>query len=309
MREPGDDSDNLLGEPARLGEHLPARVYADKRECVGKPFRLDLDRLLSQPRVVARKEDLPLVGWVETDGKWCSRENLVKVYALPFDVDVFKSFSVLVGLLAALGIASWVHTTASHTEASPRARVIVPCGELSPADALAVGGVVAVVFNGAGFECDPNAKDYDSRRSYIPGHLPGAPYEWARIEGKPLDGAAYLDVARELAEAKEAERQAVARQRAALRRTLPTRERDGAKYGLAALRSACSNVASAARGGRNDILNREAYAVARLVASGDLDADRVWGELASAARECGLTESEIVKTLTSAFRARARVSA
>jgi len=297
-----------MGEPARLGEHLPARVYSSLTDNVGKPYRLDLDRLLSQPRIVASKADLPLVGWVETDGVGCSREHLVKVYALPFDVDVVKSFTVLVGLLAGLGIAVWVHTTASHTEASPRARLIVPCGELAPADALAVGGVLARLFNGAGVECDPKAKDYDSRRSYVPGHVVGAPYEWARIEGESVDAAAYLEVARELAEAEEAERQALARQRAALRRTHPILERDGAKYGLAALRSACANVASASRGGRNDILNREAYAVARLVASGDLDADRVWGELADAARECGLTESEIDKTLTSAFRARARVS-
>jgi hypothetical protein len=75
-------------------------------------------------------------------------------------------------------------------------------------------------------------------------------------------------------------------------------------YGSAALRSAVQRVARAPIGSRNNTLNREAYGLARLVATGLLDAQYVADKLAGAALAAGLLPREIKATLRSALRAR-----
>jgi len=76
------------------------------------------------------------------------------------------------------------------------------------------------------------------------------------------------------------------------------------KYLETAVRDECTNLASTQEGGRNDALNRAAYALARFVADGTADAAYIVSELQRAARACGLRDSEINATLTSAFRSR-----
>lgn len=70
-------------------------------------------------------------------------------------------------------------------------------------------------------------------------------------------------------------------------------------YGLKALQDEYMNVAQAQEGGRNDQLNRSAYALGQLVGGGVLSRSRVEHELYNAAQRSGLPDNEIEKTMRS----------
>lgn len=76
------------------------------------------------------------------------------------------------------------------------------------------------------------------------------------------------------------------------------------RYVEAAIRAECAVVARTPPGGRNDQLNRSAWALARFVATGDAPASVIVWRLARAARMAGLAPREVEKTLASAFGAR-----
>jgi hypothetical protein len=80
------------------------------------------------------------------------------------------------------------------------------------------------------------------------------------------------------------------------------------RYVAGALRAGVELVAEARGGHRNDILNRQAYALARFVVAGELDEETFVSELTSAARYAELGESEIAATVASALTSRRRVS-
>ncbi len=56
-------------------------------------------------------------------------------------------------------------------------------------------------------------------------------------------------------------------------------------------------------GGRNDALNRAAYSLGKLAAQGYLDERRIWTDLTTAARQAGLSDTEIRRTIASGLRA------
>ena len=66
---------------------------------------------------------------------------------------------------------------------------------------------------------------------------------------------------------------------------------------------AVERVARAAPGTRNDTLNAETFSLARLAATGDLDAGVVAVAMASAALAAGLPAREAMRTIGSALRA------
>lgn len=76
-----------------------------------------------------------------------------------------------------------------------------------------------------------------------------------------------------------------------------------ARYAAAALRSAVQRVAAAREGTRSDTLNREAFAVVRLIGAG-LHREDVFTALIAAACVAGLTEAEASATIASALKAR-----
>lgn len=87
---------------------------------------------------------------------------------------------------------------------------------------------------------------------------------------------------------------------------LPSNSPDsyGARYIAAAIEAECAELARTPKGGRNHQLNSSAYALARFVADGRIDAPTVARSLAYAASRAGLGGREIEKTVRSAFRAR-----
>jgi len=78
----------------------------------------------------------------------------------------------------------------------------------------------------------------------------------------------------------------------------------GNAYARAALRNGARRVARAPEGTRNNALYKEAWALSRFVASGDLDIETIATCLASAAFGTGLKKSEIIATIKSATHAR-----
>lgn len=74
-------------------------------------------------------------------------------------------------------------------------------------------------------------------------------------------------------------------------------------YGETALRNECEAVANAPDGQRNHALNRAAFSLGQLVASGVIDEGYLRAELGAAARAAGLAEREIEKTIESGMKA------
>ena len=85
-----------------------------------------------------------------------------------------------------------------------------------------------------------------------------------------------------------------------------TKTRTSRGYGGAALADACATIAAAVEGTRNATLNTEAFSIAQLVAGGELDEDEARAALEDTARQAGLKDDEIAKTLQSAFDAGAK---
>jgi len=64
----------------------------------------------------------------------------------------------------------------------------------------------------------------------------------------------------------------------------PPRSDDGSRYGLAALKNACSRICSAPFGQQHETLNRETYLIGSLVAGGELAEDFALSDLIAAGR-------------------------
>lgn len=77
----------------------------------------------------------------------------------------------------------------------------------------------------------------------------------------------------------------------------------GTSYGVAALKGTLEELAAQEDGGRNDALNRAAFALAQLVAGGELDEEHTRGELETVAADLGLSTREIRKTIASGWEA------
>ncbi len=73
------------------------------------------------------------------------------------------------------------------------------------------------------------------------------------------------------------------------------------KYGRNALDRETAKVRGATSGSRNHTLNEAAFAIAQLVAGGEIDESEALYELRTAAQGIGLSDTEIGKTLTSAW--------
>jgi len=78
----------------------------------------------------------------------------------------------------------------------------------------------------------------------------------------------------------------------------------GSRYVEAAIRAECDELARTPKGQRNEALNRAAFSLGRFIATGEASAPDIARQLAYAAARAGLSETEIRKTVLSAFSAR-----
>lgn len=75
-------------------------------------------------------------------------------------------------------------------------------------------------------------------------------------------------------------------------------------YVRAAIEQECMELAQTPEGGRNEALNRAAFALARFIATGEADPEKLADALRYAAHHAGLPDWEIERTIRSAFDAR-----
>lgn len=132
-------------------------------------------------------------------------------------------------------------------------------------------------------------------------HDPASPLELRTI---PADTIAKLR--RTVERAKEAARAA----KEAARPAQPARQSptivanaEASRYCLSALESAVQRLRSATEGGRNDLLNGEAYGLAQLVHTGGISEATIRAALQDAAQACGLPPGEAKATISSGIRA------
>lgn len=121
-------------------------------------------------------------------------------------------------------------------------------------------------------------------------HRSGCQYEWLDANKEPVLAPAWL---------RQPERSYVAADDV----VATAFDGDGTRYGLAVLTDELDRVRAAQVGTRNHQLNRSAFALAQLVAGGELLEHAARSSLVAAARAIGLDESESRHTIESAFDA------
>ncbi len=165
-------------------------------------------------------------------------------------------------ILANAGIAAIIYTSPSHTEDTPRWRVLCPLAQAIPSHARA--GMVARL-NGL-FVGALASESFTASQAYYYGSVRSNPsHEVVAIEGRALDEAPELDA--EAVGRPVPERQA---QAAPAPRPVSVTNGDGTPYALAALSRECAAIRNAAQGHKWAAINRAAYAIGGLVTAGEL---------------------------------------
>lgn len=205
--------------------------------------------------------------------------------------------------LQAAGIAAILYTSPSHTATGPKWRVLCPLSKELPPEARsllvsrlngALNGVLA-------------PESWTLSQAFYFGSVDKNPeHEVRLIDGTAIDLLSSLDAGAIGKPRVEKAPRAVTAPPASGggdRQQDTTGGRATTAYIRAALSSAATTVAYAPPGMRNLTLNAQAFALARFVANGQLDADTFVLELATAAITAGLGEGEIRATLRSALTA------
>lgn len=108
--------------------------------------------------------------------------NLVARYALTFDYDNIKRPDVSVIEKAFAGLEYLIYTTASHTPAAPRLRVLLPTDRpMRPDEFCAVSRKVAAR---AGIELASRESHVPAQMMYLPTRKPGGPFKASHHQGQ-----------------------------------------------------------------------------------------------------------------------------
>ena len=216
-----------------------------------------------------------------------AKANARQVCALVLDYDGGAAPLDAVRPLDERGVCYILHTTHSHTPDAPKFRVVIPLARPVSAEVWPDFYPRAARFFGQG-KTDEKCKDA-SRLYFLPSHPKNREADAFSFyfPGEPLDPD---DVPTDASQ-----QQGKAPQRHTARASGDLRP-----YVRAAFERELNSVARAAEGSRNDALNRAAFNLFQIVASGELDAGTVEGALLDAATGNGLTEAEARRTLQSA---------
>lgn len=122
-----------------------------------------------------------------------------------------------------------------------------------------------------------------------PSVVDGNQYTWDNAKGEPAQAYWLLGLIHNIDK----------KPKIAAARALVTKNGSGSAYGSAALRSEIEAVRTAPEGQRNNQLFTSALKLGSLAAAGHLDADEVSDSLSDAAKEAGLGDEEIEKTVSS----------
>ena len=215
------------------------------------------------------------------------KENAREVCALVLDYDDGADPMEATRQLDESGVCYILYTTHNHTPDKPKFRIVIPLARSVRGEVWPDFYPRAARFFGQG-KTDEKCKDA-SRLYYLPAHpknRAGDAFSFY-FPGDLLDPD---DVPSDATPTPEPQpRRAAAPNANGLR-----------PYVRAAFDRELSSVQHAAKGHRNDALNRAGYNLFQIVAAGELDAGSVESALLDAATANGLTETEARRTLQSA---------
>ncbi|MDQ3012459.1 MAG: YfjI family protein, partial [Acidobacteriota bacterium] len=245
---------------------------------------------IEQPLVRAEK-DGALFSPASFDPARRKKENVTEVSLLVLDYDHDASLDRDTTVWRERGLTFAAYTTHSsrrQTDSNPdaeeRFRVIVPLSE--PIPAAEFPKLWQWAAKASGGKVDASAKDA-SRMFYTPAIAEaGAQYRFDVHDGALLNWRAINLEAEGLAAIPQP----------------PTAQRQDI-YGQAALRDEANRVLTAANGHRNETLNRAAFSLAQLAASGVLTEAEIEATLERAAVGAGLAASEARCTIKSGLQA------
>ena len=263
---------------------------------VTEPWESFCQRFVS-PVIYAEKLQLPGYSLATFANDHRSKANVATVTALALDYDAGTT-SIDEALALWSRYEGFLHTTWSHSVDRPRFRVLLRISRRITAEEheLILPWVFAQATK-AGHAIDAKAKD-PSRFWFAAGVAHAdAPYSFRALTGTTLEVDVVLAAVRAEQNEQKKRRQP---KPASAPRTTPAERKD--KYTEAALRKAIDAIAGAPEGARNNVLNKEAFSLAGLVASGELDEGRVREALLDAADVAGLKPAEARKTIESGLR-------
>ena len=178
-------------------------------------------------------------------------------------------------ILAGAGVAAILYTSPSHTEDTPRWRVLCPTSAaLPPTQRAALVARLNGLFVGA-----LAGESFTLSQSYFYGKLSGnSSHEVVTIEGRAIDLADELDagaIGRQKPEPVARPVQSQPSNRAPL-------TDGGTAYGIAALDGECEAILTAPDGNKHHTVNKAAYAIGGLVTAGELQEGSAFAELSAA---------------------------
>lgn len=150
----------------------------------------DLTAMLESPKTYSSKKACPLLklasfGTARTaSGCLRSDQNLIQCYGVEGDYDSGEmSVDEAAALLAAAGIEAFIYTSASHTPAAPRFRLLAPLSRpCDPHDRRHYTGIVNAALLGR-----LSPESFTLSQSYYFGKIANGEYETRRVRGTPID--------------------------------------------------------------------------------------------------------------------------
>jgi P4 family phage/plasmid primase-like protien len=190
--------------------------------------------------------------------------NVLGITGIEADYDGEKiAFEVAVEKLAGAGIRSLLYTSPSHTEDTPRWRVLCPTSKELPPEAR--GHLVARLNGILGGILAPES--FTLSQSYFYGAIGRNPsHQAVNLPGKPIDEAEELDAGAIGKPSKPKVPPAGRSQR----EVGFTFQHHGTAWGRAALVRECNAIRAAGPGQKWHAINRAGYAIGGLVAAGEL---------------------------------------
>lgn len=190
--------------------------------------------------------------------------NVLGITGIEADYDGEEiAFEVAVEKMAGAGIRSLLYTSPSHTEDTPRWRVLCPTSKELPPEAR--GQLVARLNGILGGILAPES--FTLSQAYYFGAINGNPsHQAVNLDGKPIDEAEELDAGAIGKPGKPNQPAPVGSQR----QVNLTFKHHGTAWGRAALERECAAIRTAGQGQKWTAIRKAAYSIGGLVASGQL---------------------------------------
>ena len=215
-----------------------------------------------------------------------------------FDFDKCPDFGPVATVLQTLELPAaypWVWRSGSGNGWG----LAVLCFDDIPTGILATNGRGPGVYKAAGVGFEHLELRWERCQTVLPPsqHPTGPGYCW-RTEA-PTDRPATVTAAQIVAAFQAVTLRPPGRSTPAPSAPAPVMRPAGNGYGAAARRNELDTLSRATEGGRNDALNRAAFALGQLVGGGELDRGDVANDLLAVALSIGLGENEAVNTIAS----------